>query len=116
VRDDVGSATGASEVPNGMRLSLLTDGTHSLGTGSTAEEPGMIEGFLDTDCTFGGSLVTLEEIEGAGVFVWGAGFAAGTFGFDPVVPRFQTFETRFFAEERKPKRDVCLGVSVGQNR
>jgi hypothetical protein len=78
----------------------------------------MIEGFLVIDCAFESSLVNLEETDGAKVFVWGAGagFAAWTFGFDPVVPRFQTFETRFFAEERKAKRDVCLGVSVGQNQ
>lgn len=99
-------------------MPLLADGTRSLGTGGTPEEPGMIEGFLVIDCAFESSLVTLEETDKAGVFVWGAGagFAAGTVGFDPVVPRFQTFETRFFAEERKAKRDVCLGVSVGQNQ
>lgn len=50
-------------------MPLLTDGTHSLGTGGTPEEPGIIEGFLDIDCAFGGSLVTLEDINGAGVFV-----------------------------------------------
>jgi hypothetical protein len=101
-----------------MHLPLLTDGTRSLETGGTPEEPGMIEGFLVVDCAFESSLVTLEEIDGAGVFVWGAGagFAPETFGFDPVIPRFQTFETRFFAEERKAKRDVCLGVSVSQNQ
>lgn len=70
MRDDVESATGASELPEGMHLPLiLTDGTRSLGTGGTPEEPGMIEGFLVIDCAFGSSLVNLEETDGARVFV-----------------------------------------------
>lgn len=113
-RDEiVESATGASELPEGTRLPLLTDGTCSLRMGGAPDEPGMIEVFLVINCAFEGSLVGLDEKDGTAVFVdgagTGAGFAVGTLALDPPAPRFQTFATSFFAEERKPKREVCLG-------
>lgn len=65
MRDDFESAPSASELPEGMRLPLLTDGTRSLGMGGTPKELGKIEGFLVIECAFWSSLVTLEEIDWA---------------------------------------------------
>ena len=119
-RDEiVESVAGASKLPDATRLPLLMDCACTLTVGSVADEPGTIEGFLVTNRALGGSsFVGLEEIDGAATFVWdedtAAGFAAGAVGLDPPAPRFQTFATSFFAEEKKPKRDVCFCCSVGQ--
>lgn len=105
----VESAAGASELPEGTRLLMLTDGTCSLKMGGMPDEPGMMGVFLVIDCTLGGSLIDLEETDGGGIFAGGAGAGVGFAGgldLDPPAPRFQTFATRFFADERKPKREV----------